>query len=179
MKKLAAWISCGLLLVSALPVAADVLRVVPSQAVVLPADDSGTVRVALQFDLGALSAGTGRRIDAATIDWNPGGIPTGEMTSYGVYAVASAWNAGMGQPALRGVEIETAPADLSDISPADIARTGEARIRLEITELVAAWMSGKSANHGVVVTAVGVDGRVFVESIANVTLTILYGFNQE
>ena len=88
------YVSIGVLLsLLVMPVVAgaDVLKVAPTQAVILPSDGSGVTRVALLFDLSDMRGGSGRKINAAHLQWSITGVSANERSEFFLHEATSAW----------------------------------------------------------------------------------------
>ena len=154
---------------------ADVLKAAPVEAVLLPDEGDGAIRVAFLFDLSGLRSGENRRIDEALLDWWLTGTSEEAVSEFTAYPVAESWTE-------TSVAQGTAP-DLQeqraatwDVFPTAPERGGERLVRLDLTELVNAWAAGATANHGVVVTTAGLSRATAGAQLAKATLTIRYGF---
>jgi len=154
---------------------AEILKVAPSEAVVLPADGSGTSRVLLRFDLSGLREGVGRRIDAAVLDWPVAGVASDRLTEYTLHAVTGAWTAaGVAAGAVPAYDDE--PADLWDFSPRDFENNGGGLLRFHLDGLVRDWLAGNAGNFGVVIATEDLAPAALSARLGAPSLTILYGF---
>jgi hypothetical protein len=170
-------IAIGLLAAISLPLVAHahVLTVQPVKAAVLPADESGRTRVALQFDLSGLPSGENRQIHRALLNWRVNGVPSDRHSEYSVYPITGAWTvagAGGGTP----VSIAEETAASWDIDPLDYQRNGGGFIRLDITNLVQSWVGSAESNYGVVITTADVNRQTAADQLAEAELTVRYGF---
>jgi hypothetical protein len=176
MKRNLSLIALGLLVAMTLPLAAqaDVLKLQPVKAVVLPADRSGLTRIALEFDFRGMRSGEGRRIDEAFLDWRVDGVPSDRHSEYEVYPITETWTAA---GAAAGSAIATAadPAAFWEIEPLDYQRNGGGFIRLDLIDLVRGWV-GEESNFGVLITTADVSRQAIADQLGKAVLTVRYGF---
>ena len=177
MKRISGLIAIGLLAALSLPPAATahVLTVQPVKAVVLPADESGLTRVALQFDFSGMRSGEGRQIHRALLDWKVSGVPSDRHSEYALYPITEAWTTA---GAAAGTRVSTA-ADATaswDFEALDYQRNGGGFIRLDVTDLVRDWVGGEESNYGFVVTTADVSRQAIADQLSKAELTVRYGF---
>lgn len=158
---------------------ADVLTLAPAKVAVLPADQSGVTRVALEFDLSGLREGSGREINQAILGWEVPGISRETVAEFLVYEMDTAWDeegvaAGLAQVSHREEE-----ADVWDFHPRDYDRLGRGVIRLRLRDAVEGWANGRTANHGVLVVAGNIGREALSGALAGVRLHVWYGFAGE
>jgi hypothetical protein len=171
---LGSWVLCGM------PglVQADVHKGLPTQAVILPADDSGVTKVAFLFDVSGLRSGDNRKIEEALLDWTLTGTSEEEVMEYSAYPVSAAWTeAGVAAGTVPGTS-ETAVAQWL-LRPQPAGKKGAGLVRLDLTELVTAWTEGTQANRGVVVATTALDVQALANQLDKATLTIRYGFRED
>jgi hypothetical protein len=175
------WIaSLGLVALLLAPVAsqADVMELTPTQAAVLPAEESGMSRVVLAYDLSGLRSGEGRRIEEALLDWIVVGVPSDEPSEYVAYPVTAAWTA-EGAASNGSVTRAEEAAARWEITPMDYERNGKGFLRLDLTRLVADWAAGRATNHGIVVVTPSVSREAFASQLPGARLTVRHGFIQD
>jgi len=156
-------------------VSADVLTVAPSQSVVLPADESGVTKVAVQFDLSGMQEGEGRRVDIAMLEWTPSGVPSNAFTEYAAYAATQAWSSASAVETAPSVS-ETAAAEW-EIDPADYAESG-GFIRFNVTSVVSGWHDSPGSNHGLVLEMGKLDDEALASALEQIRLVVHYGFSR-
>jgi hypothetical protein len=149
----------------------------PSEAVMVPDDATGVTKVVFLFDLSGLRQGDNRHIEEALLDWRVAGVGTDYPALFAAYPVTDAWTK-------ASVEGGTAPATAelmaSDWHVSLGTEPAEGRlVRLELTELVGSWASGATANYGVVVSTSALQAKTLATQLANVQLTIRYGFRDD
>lgn len=166
----------GLLLVSLIAVArADVYHGVAVQAVLLPEDESGSTKVAFQFDFSTMRTGENRQIEEALLDWKLSGVSEKDMMSFVAYPVTQSWtNASVGGGDVPAVGKE-AVADWQ-IGPSMTMPDGGKLARLDLTEMVRSWTIGAVQNYGVVVASPDMDRATIASQFQNAKLVVRYGF---
>lgn len=177
MKRNLGLIALGLLAAVSLPLVAcaDVLTAQPVKAVVLPADESGLTRVALQFDVSGIRSGDHRQIHRAFLEWKVNGVPSDRHSEYTLFPVTAAWTeAGVagGTP----VSIAEDATASWDIDPLDYQRNAGGFIRLDVTDLARDWADGVGPNYGFVVVSTDLSREGLADQLSQAELTVRYGF---
>lgn len=152
---------------------ADVLKVAPESAVVLPADDSGVTRVALTFDLSGMRSGTGRQIVIATIDWPIEGMTVQDDAEFSVHRVTAGWSATSVGSGETSVSYEETPSSVEQMDEDTCTAVG-GLLRLRATKLVEDWIATPSENYGVIVTLEGATFQQLAEKLDAAELDVRY-----
>jgi len=147
---------------------AAVHELAPDQAVVLPDDETGVAKVALQFDLSGIPEG--HVIDLGYLDWSLTGVSDSERSEYAILLVTSSWTeAGVSGGAAP--DVEEASFGTWDIEPRDYGRTA-GLVRFALTDLAREWSSGETDNFGVVVSTEHLSGNALATQLENATLVL-------
>ncbi len=140
----------------------------PGQASLLPDDESGVAKVAVQFDLSGYGATDA--VGEAVLEWTVPGVPSDGLSEFTAYPITGGWTvAGIAQETVPAAG-ET-PAAHWTIEPPDYERHG-GLVRLDITELARSWAGGLIQNHGVVIAVDGVPRTGLSAALSGVRLRI-------
>ena len=173
------YVSIGVLLsLLVMPVVAgaDVLKVAPTQAVILPSDGSGVTRVALLFDLSDMRGGSGRKINAAHLQWSITGVSANERSEFFLHEATSAWTEA--QVAAEGnIDYTEDPVVGWEIEPLDYERNG-GLVKLDVKKLVQEWCETPSGNYGVVVATTDLSSLTLTNQLGNARLVVRYAFDK-
>jgi hypothetical protein len=171
----------GLLLAIALPnpvtVDARTLTLASSRSVVPPADSSGVTTVALDFDVSPLVGTDGLRIQHAFLEWSVEGADARNVPEFTVREVTGAWDAADVGAGRAAVSASDAYLDSWTIDQVDYDKNGPF-VRLELTDVVQAWVSDTRTNHGLLLSVVGVDRSKLIGQVAEVQLVIWYTYRK-
>jgi hypothetical protein len=157
------------------PVRGNVLTLAPTQAVVLPTDESGQTRIAVLFDVSGVPSGRNRRIDEALLEWVLGSVSINSESEFTAKSVGTSWTI---------QSIVTSQPEVAEevarwhIGPLDYERNGGAFVRLDIASLVEGWASGLTSNYGVLITTKDLSRTVASAHLNDIRLTIRYGFRR-
>lgn len=156
---------------------ADILKVAPVQAVVLPAQEGGLTRVALQFDLSTMRSGGGRTVVWAYVEW---GIENAETNQkeFSAYPILAPWTAEQVAVSPEALLSSTDEAAHWMLTPQE-QETGECLLRLHLKNVVGDWASGRTNNYGLVVATPDIPGAVLSDQLANARLVVGYTFRGE
>jgi hypothetical protein len=127
--------------------------------------------VALLFDISGLRRGEGRTITEALLDWRLNGVPSDRHSEYYAYGLAESWTS-----TSVSVASHSEPEVKWNIEPLDYQRNGGGVVRLNVTDLVNAWVIGTLPNHGLMVTTGDVSRTNIAGQLAEAKLTVRYGF---
>ena len=151
---------------------ADVLRVAPSEAVVLQSDEAGLTCIALRFDVSGMREGSGRVIFSGNLEWTIQGVASDEGSEFFVHEITEDWQEAQVQET-ETVEYSATPLHQWEIWPLDYERVG-GFVRLNLLSLVESWCDHD--NYGVVVTTPDVAAEVLGRQLANARLVVGYSF---
>ena len=175
MKTTCILLAFGLLLgLCASTVMADVLRVTPSQAVVVSSTGDGLTRVALQFDLSGMRSGSGRKVVWAYLEWQVTNAGSGEK-AFAAFPITSSWSASQAASRADAVAYSETSISAWELTQGEQDRLGCA-VRLNAKSLVSDWLGGVTTNNGLLITTREIPGSTLASQLENATLVIGYGF---
>jgi len=157
-------------------VQADVLEVSPTEAVVVPATGDQPTQVGLKFDFAAMRQGDGRRIDMARLEWPVGAPAATDLLEFESFAATVTWTSSsvaLGQASLQKGDRRKDGL----IAPRD-SGTEAVVLTVDVTDLVAAWVSGKVSNDGLVLTTQDVSAARLESALSAAKLKVWYGFHR-
>ena len=175
MKKLMILAVAVLVTIFVSPGYADVIALSPSQVAVTE-DGNGNAQVAVQFDLGGLRSGEGRRIESAILDWSLTGVSAEEEAGFAAHPVTAAWDGGEIEQELAELSVGEVEAGSWVITPAEHESGLGGVVRMNITGTVAGWASDPSSNHGIVITTSALATGELAEQVSGLRLIVAYGF---
>ncbi len=148
----------------------------PAEGVVLPEDGSGFAKVALRFDLAGLREGAGRTVQSAVVDWEIPTMPAEEESKFLVYRLSRAWGP-LGPASLDVIAaLDNGADDIRSVFPQDHARVGRRVVRIIVTDLAREVLDLNGTSLSILVSSPSVSRLAFSQGLANVHLTIRYGF---
>jgi len=153
--------------------AGAMLKVAPSEAVLLPSDGSVGARVAMKFDLSGVAWGSGRQIITANLDWSIAGIDQDAPSSFNVKAITRAWSKETAESGVSAVQCASEPSDHWTLEALDYERIG-GFLRLRIPDLVRSWLENSASNQGVLVEFERGTPTNLKAQLANAKLVIHY-----
>jgi hypothetical protein len=149
---------------------AEIVTLVPTQAIALPASESGA-SVALLFDVSALKIGDrAKTISEALLEWELTGMDAEIEYSFTVTQVMETWEPG----AETGIEVADEAVASWTFEPLDYQRNGMGFVRFELSALVRDWTAGRVENFGVVISTPELDSSILSSQLAGPRLTVRY-----
>ena len=131
--------------------AGAVLTLAPSEAVLLPDDGSGGVRVAMRFDLSRVPWGADQQIIVANVDWPVASLSQDAPMTFTVKPITEAWNSVAAQSGASMVQSASEPSDTWVLDGLAYERLG-GFLRFRVPDLVGGWLNDPTTNHGVLIT---------------------------
>ena len=155
---------------------ADLLEATSAAVTVLPADESGLVKVAVRFDLSAVMEGDGRRIDDALLEWTVDSAPTADRPArYAVREVLASWDAARASSGEQAVTASENTVSDWSIGARSWSRVG-GFVRLDVESLIADWLADPQRNFGVLIEAKDVSRQAVANVLGQMKLIVRYGF---
>ena len=159
----------------AAPGRSDKLTVDVARAGVVANSPSSESRVAMQFDLPELRAGTGRRIEEAFLELEVRGIPSERLTEYFLYACDEQWSVDS-EGSVNLSNTDEQPVATWEISPSDHDAGFGGILRFDVRSLVQNWTDQTLQNYGVMLSTGDVSSQALIGQIGSAHLVIRYGF---
>jgi hypothetical protein len=152
---------------------ADAIVINPSRVALLPADESGTARLAVYFDLSEVPSAEGLVLDEALLDWRVTGVPSTTLSTFKLFPILESWTA---EGAVNsGVDVTETESDTWVITRLDYERNVGGFVRFDLKDSVGQWLRNPNTNLGVVIATEDVPRSAWIGTERLPLLTVRYG----